>query len=88
MKNDYINAQLEDPEIRQHICFIIANDPICRDIIIRSIYEDMNKLDIEKSSARNWRKLVSINIFVAGLILEELFKNAGEILNRIKSWTQ
>lgn len=86
MLSSELKSQLDDPETRQHVCFVLVNDPICRDVIIRTLYEDFNKLDIEKSSARNWRKLVSISIFITGLLIEEIFRNIHDVIIKVKSW--
>lgn len=86
MRNDYLNKNFDDPEIRQHICYTILNDPICRDIIVKAIYSDLCKLDIEQSAARNWRKLISILGFILMLLLEEMMRNIHDIITRIKQW--
>jgi hypothetical protein len=82
--NDYIINAFKLTEDRRAVIQIIVDDPVCREILSKSLEADILKLDEDRKAIKYWKKFMGLLTVIGIFLIEEFIRHYEKIMENLK----
>lgn len=82
--NDYIINAFKLTEDRRAVIQIIVDDPVCRDILSKSLEADISRVEEDRKAIKYWKKFMGFLTVIGIFLIEEFVRHYEKLLEHLK----